>query len=295
MARKMLDLCCGGGLAGAGYWLSGCFTEIVGIDVLDMRRSYPFDFIQGDAFALDYDFLSQFDFIHASPPCQGYSDLTPEYARDRHPRLIPNAHLMLKAWGGPHVIENVRGALKDLRPTLCLSGFDVSLPMQRNRYFHIYEAGSCASSNEFQALHLSEKSIRGSDETTAWNSSENDLRHLDETIAWNSHESVPENSFMIADRVINVHRSDTYVSRADLIEAFGLEDISPHHLKRLSMEDMEQGIPPRMTKRIALGLFGRVMIGEKDEAQPGHSFSEKTDLKSLNQLVVGSNPTGVTS
>lgn len=285
--RKMLDLCCGGGLVGAGFWLSGCFTEIVGIDILDMSDRYPFDFIQGDAFALDYDFLAQFDFIHASPPCQAYSHLTPEWARDRHPRLIPNAHRMLKAWGGPHVIENVGGSQKDLRPNLRLSGFDVGLPMQRYRYFHVYEWPGCASLNEFQADDLSEKSIRILDEESAWYSSENDLRHSDE--------NDPGNSFMSIDRVINVHGSNEYVSRVDLIRAFGLEDISPHHLRKLSMEDIEQGIPPRMMKRIALGMFERVMIGAKDEAQPRGSLSQKTDLKTLNQLVVGSNPTGVTS
>lgn len=284
--RKMLDLCCGGGLVGAGYWLSGCFTEVVGIDILDMSDRYPFDFIQGDAFALDYDFLSQFDFIHASPPCQAYSTLTPEYARDRHPRLIPNAHLMLKAWGGPHVIENVGGSSKDLRPNLRLSGFDVGLPMQRYRYFHVYEWPGCASLNESQADDLSEKSIRGLDEKNAWCSYEDDLRHSDEGPAWNS--------FMSVDRVINVHRGRDYVSRADLIEAFGLEEISPHHLRKLSIEDMQQGIPPRMTKRIALQMFEKVMIGAKDEAQLHDLFWPKTDLKTLNQLVVGSNPTGVT-
>src|SRR5262245_55739464 len=103
---KILDLCCGAGLASAGYWLSGCFTEVVGIDIRDMSGVYPFDFIQGDAFNLDYEFLARFDFIHASPPCQAYSRATPEQARALHPRLIPNAHRLLKAWGGPHVIEN---------------------------------------------------------------------------------------------------------------------------------------------------------------------------------------------
>lgn len=41
-------------------------------------------------------------------------------------------------------------------------------------------------------------------------------------------------------------------------------------------------------------IFEKLMIGAKDEAQPRDSFWRKTDLKSLNQLVVGSNPTGVT-
>lgn len=258
---KMLDLCCGGGLAAAGYWLSGCFTEIVGIDKLDLSDRYPYDFIQGDAFALDYDFLSQFDFIHASPPCQWYSQLTPEWARDRHERLIPNAHRLLKAWGGPHVIENVGGSLLDLRPTMHLSGFDVGLPMLRNRYFHVYEAQLRHSLNEFQddcSLNEFPGSLSSNEyqddpslnEYPAWN--------LSESIPRNSDKCDPGNSFMSIEVAINVHRGDA--SRADLIRAFGLDDISPHHLKNLSMEDMEQGIPPRMTKLIAQRMFSKVMI-----------------------------------
>lgn len=247
---KMLDLCCGGGLAAAGYWLSGCFTEIVGVDVLDMGDRYPYDFIQGDAFALDYDFLSQFDFIHASPPCQAYSQLTPEWARDRHARLIPNAHRMLKASGLPHVIENVGGSLKDLRPTLRLSGFDVGLPMQRYRYFHVYETSSWNSLNELPGCVSSDHEFQ--DDVSSDHEFRDDV---------SSDEAQRRNSFMSGSAAVNVHGGDKHASRADLIRAFGLADISPHHLKNLSKEDMEQGIPPRMTKRIASSMFQKVMIG----------------------------------
>lgn len=134
---KLLDLYCGEGLAAWGYWLSGRFSEIVGVDINpQMRSRYSFDFIEGDALALDYDFLSQFDFIHASPPCQAYSKATPEACRPNHPRLIAATHLMLVASGKPYVIENVEGSGRELKPNIVLSGHAVGVPIQRTRYFH---------------------------------------------------------------------------------------------------------------------------------------------------------------
>jgi DNA (cytosine-5)-methyltransferase 1 len=133
---KMLDLFCCEGIGAWGYWLSGRFSEIVGVDLDDDRRlSYSFDFIQKDALTLDYDFLSQFDFIHASPPCQAYSHLTPD--KSRHMRLIAATKLMLHSSGKPHVIENVRGSIKDLRPNLVMDGHYFGLPSERQRYFYV--------------------------------------------------------------------------------------------------------------------------------------------------------------
>jgi len=133
---KLLDMFCGQGLAAWGYWKSGCFSEIVGIDINGASAAhYAFDFIQGDCMKLDYEFLGQFDFIHASPPCQAYSYLTQE--PERHMRLVAATKLMLYASGKPHVVENVQGAIKDLRPNLSIDGHSVGLPMERRRYFYV--------------------------------------------------------------------------------------------------------------------------------------------------------------
>jgi DNA (cytosine-5)-methyltransferase 1 len=132
----MLDLFCGAGLAAWGYWRSGRFSEIVGVDVdCDLRDRYAFDFIHADALTLDYEFLMQFDFIHASPPCQFYSKATPD--RAKHMRLIPGTHLMLHSTGVPYVIENVEGSGHDLRPNLIANGLYFGLVMDRPRLFHI--------------------------------------------------------------------------------------------------------------------------------------------------------------
>jgi len=134
--RRLLDLFCGEGLAAWGYWNSGRFSEIVGVDCNPaMAGKYAFDFIQGDCMKLTYDFLMGFDFIHASPPCQAYSYITPD--QSKHHRLVAGTRLMLYASGVPHVIENVQGAVKELRPNLTLDGHFVGLPMQRRRYFYV--------------------------------------------------------------------------------------------------------------------------------------------------------------
>lgn len=137
MKRRLLDLYCGEGLAAWGYWCSGRFSEIVGVDINPLvGERYAFDFIQADCLALTYDFLMDFDFIHASPPCQAYSYLTRDDGKER-PKLVAGTKLMLYASGVPHVIENVQGAVKELRPNLTLDGHYVGLPMERRRYFYI--------------------------------------------------------------------------------------------------------------------------------------------------------------
>ena len=133
---RLLDLFCGEGLGAWGYWNSGRFSEIVGIDKSDDRRSrYSFDFICCDALKLDYDFLMSFDFIHASPPCQAYSHLTRD--KSNHERLITGTRLMLEASGIPFCIENVEGAIKELRPNVVMDGHYFGLPSERRRYFYV--------------------------------------------------------------------------------------------------------------------------------------------------------------
>jgi len=133
---KLLDIYCCEGLGAWGYWLSGRFSEIVGVDKDgDRRSSYSFDFVQADALSLTYDFLLSFDFIHASPPCQGYSNRTPD--KSKHMRLIAATKLMLEAAGKPYVIENVEGSSKELRPNLVMDGHYFGLPSERRRYFYV--------------------------------------------------------------------------------------------------------------------------------------------------------------
>lgn len=162
---KLLDLYCGEGLAAWGYWLSGRFSEIVGVDTnANFARRYSFDFINADALSLDYEFLSQFDFIHASPPCQAYSKNTPKSHRGNHMRLVAATHLMLVAAGKNYVIENVEGSSKELRPNIVLNGQSVGLSIDRRRYFHSSTLAkpirqimrSCAASHVHNSMNRSD-------------------------------------------------------------------------------------------------------------------------------------------
>ena len=105
---RILDLfCCAGG-AGIGYTQAG--FEVIGVDIAP-QSNYPLPFIQTDALTLDPKFIALFDAVHASPPCQSYSDLAKRNGNgDQWPRLIEPVRDMLIRSGLPYVIENVEGA-----------------------------------------------------------------------------------------------------------------------------------------------------------------------------------------
>src|SRR5690606_40506960 len=75
VTRRILDLCCCAGAASEGYRRAGFVPT--GVDI-EQRDNYPFTFLREDALAVmgDSDFLSQFDAIHASPPCLAKCSLT---------------------------------------------------------------------------------------------------------------------------------------------------------------------------------------------------------------------------
>ncbi len=115
---RLLDLfCCAGG-AGVGYSQAG--FDVVGIDIAP-QQNYPLPFIQADVLTLDPKFIASFDAIHASPPCQSYSDLAKRNRNaDQWPRLIEPVREILIRSGRPYVIENVDGA--PLRNPVILCG-----------------------------------------------------------------------------------------------------------------------------------------------------------------------------
>lgn len=129
---KLLDLfCCAGGAA-VGYRRAG--FDVVGVDI-EEQPNYPFEFIRADALDLDASFLSRFDVIHASPPCQAYSDLAARNGNGHEwPDLIDPVREMLIDSGRPYVIENVEGApLRDY-VVLCGTMFP-ALRVIRHRLF----------------------------------------------------------------------------------------------------------------------------------------------------------------
>ena len=129
---RLLDLfCCAGG-AGIGYSLAG--FEVVGVDIRP-QPNYPLQFIQADALKLDMKFIASFDAVHASPPCQSYSDLAKRNGNaDKWPRLIEPVRKMLRRSGLPYVMENVEGAPL-LNPVVLCGTMFPKLRVLRHRLF----------------------------------------------------------------------------------------------------------------------------------------------------------------
>ena len=117
---RILDLfCCEGG-AGEGYKRAG--FEVIGVDLHPQRRNPHPMMPPCDVLALPVEFIRMFDAVHASPPCQFGSELTPKASRKNHLNLIPGTRALLEAAGVPYVIENVRNVRRHLVNPLSLFG-----------------------------------------------------------------------------------------------------------------------------------------------------------------------------
>ena len=129
---RLLDLFCGAGGAGMGYHRAG--FEVTGVDIKPQPR-YPFEFIQGDALEYLAAHGAEYDVIHASPPCQRYSEQTMKKYRGNHPDLIAPVRELLKTAGKQYIIENVEAARSLLENPVMLCGTMFSMNMWRHRYF----------------------------------------------------------------------------------------------------------------------------------------------------------------
>ena len=134
---KLLDLFCGAGGASVGYARAFPNAEIVGVDIYPQPR-YPFQFYKGDALMFCHQYGSAFDIIHASPPCQLFSSITPARSRSHHKNLIPLTRAVIKESNPQvYVIENVERAKKELISPITLCGAQFGLKVYRHRCFEI--------------------------------------------------------------------------------------------------------------------------------------------------------------
>lgn len=136
MKPKLLDLFCGVGGASVGYAMAG--FEVHGVDLKHGKR-YPYKYTRADVLDVlnDEEFISQFDVIHASPPCQTHS--ITKHLRNAQGKstskvdLIPQTREALIASGKPYIIENVMGSPLIDPVMLCGSAF--GLKVRRHRIF----------------------------------------------------------------------------------------------------------------------------------------------------------------
>lgn len=128
-----------------GYITAG--FDVTGVDIADHSKRYPGEFVQGDALAYLAEHGHEYDAIHASPPCQGYSIATagnPD-ARAKHQRLIAATRELLRLTRRPWVIENVEQARSQMVGPILLCGRmfklrswdadDMPLVLDRHRLF----------------------------------------------------------------------------------------------------------------------------------------------------------------
>ncbi len=125
---RLLDLFCGAGGAAVGYARAG--FEVVGVDLV-AQPHYPFEFWHDDALKALENGWSDFDVIHASPPCQAYSALS-SLTDKEYPELYKPTRNLLREIGLPWVIENVIGAPYRSGFVLCGSMFGLRIRRHRN-------------------------------------------------------------------------------------------------------------------------------------------------------------------
>lgn len=134
---RLLDLFCGAGGCAVGYHRAG--FDVVGVDNRPQPR-YPFAFVQADALEYCREHGAEFDVIHASPPCQAFTDLKEMWNAKEHPDLLTPTRDLLRTLGKPYVIENVEGAPMVNYITLCGTAMGLgtdTAELRRHRRFEI--------------------------------------------------------------------------------------------------------------------------------------------------------------
>jgi DNA (cytosine-5)-methyltransferase 1 len=168
--KRALDLfCCAGG-ATRGLQLAG--YHVTGVDIRPQPHYCGDAFVQ--ASALDVD-LDGYDLIWASPPCQLWSELTPADRRIDHLDLIAPIRERLYQTAAPWIIENVAGAIPQLRSPVMLCGSMFGLGVWRHRYF---ELGNCdpffllpSCDHSFQPVVVSGRGMRKTASGHRWSGS----------------------------------------------------------------------------------------------------------------------------
>jgi DNA (cytosine-5)-methyltransferase 1 len=120
-----------------GYFRAG--FDVTGVDIRPMPR-YPFAFHQADALEFLAEHGHEYDAIHASPPCQAFTQMSARWRgkggpTDDHPDLLTPTRALLATYPQPWVIENVQGAKRHMRPVLILHGGLFGLGVHRPRLF----------------------------------------------------------------------------------------------------------------------------------------------------------------
>ena len=133
---RLLELYSCAGVGGEGYHDT---FDVTAVDI-NPQPHYPDQkrFIKADVLTLDPAWIATFDAVHASPPCQHYTELRHRYVTNDHPALIKPTRTLLEAAGRPYVIENVEDARSELLDPVMLCGrMFPELRVYRHRVFEV--------------------------------------------------------------------------------------------------------------------------------------------------------------
>ena len=130
---KVLDIFCGAGGCSTGFHLAG--FEVTGVDNAE-QPNYPFTFVKSDFRDLSDNFINQYDLIHCSPCCQGFSSATGKN-KIKHIESMPFINICRQMFSHkPLIIENVENS--PLRKDLILHGLMFGLKVIRARVFEFH-------------------------------------------------------------------------------------------------------------------------------------------------------------
>lgn len=132
MGLKILDLFSGAGGASAGYLRAGA-DEVTDVDLFPQPDN-PHPFVRADWKVYLEAHWMHYDFIHASPVCKGYANVSTR-VKSSWDREIPLVRAALEATGKPYVIENVGSAVWDMKEPIRLCGSSFGLRVRRHRFF----------------------------------------------------------------------------------------------------------------------------------------------------------------
>lgn len=137
---RLLDAFSGAGGAAEGYRRAG--FHVTGVDIAPQPRYAGDEFFQADALEFLAEHWSEYDAVHASPPCQAKTTMSNRWRgaggkADSHPDLLLPTWAILDDATVPVVIENVPGYGTDALPLpwIKLHGAMFGLGVHRPRIF----------------------------------------------------------------------------------------------------------------------------------------------------------------
>lgn len=118
-----------------------------------------------DVFELDPEWLKSFDFIWASPPCQGYSiagKAQKTLLGKEYPKLLDQTIELLERVGKPYCIENVVGAKSSLKKhSVILYGYNFPNLRDMRRPRKFWASYSIPKPPKFEKIFPSKRLISG--------------------------------------------------------------------------------------------------------------------------------------